>query len=92
MSLLQTRPIDRPVLTDVTGRPIRVVIAEHRVSVDTIEAVREEVAAYPAATGPRTLFRVLAGGTRLRLVHEHRADRWTVDTVRAEPAPLASAA
>ena len=92
MSLLHNRQADRPVVTDSTGRPIQVMVEDEPLAVDAIESVREEVAAYPVATGPRTLFVVRAAGARLRLVHEHRARRWTVDILRSDRPTLASAA
>jgi hypothetical protein len=35
---------------------------------------------------------VRTAGARLRLVHEHRARRWTVDVLRSDQSSLASAA
>ena len=92
MAVLQMRQDDRPVMTDASGRPVQVLGADGPMTVDVIEAVREEVAAYPVATGPRTLFTVRAAGTRLRLIHEHRDGRWTVDVMGTERRSLASAA
>ena len=36
-------------------------------------------AAFPAATGPRTIFEVSAGGAALALTFRHRSRRWTID-------------
>ena len=41
-------------------------------------AIREEVAAYPVITGPRTLFEVDTPRARLALTFQHRSRRWTV--------------
>jgi hypothetical protein len=92
MSLRHVRPTTDPVIADAAGRPREVVIGDRPVAIAVIEAVREELAAYPVASGPRTLFVVRAGGARLRLVHEHRARRWTVEAIDAEDATLATAA
>jgi hypothetical protein len=92
MSLLHIRPNADPVIADAAGRPREVVVGDRSVAVTAIEAVREEIAAYPVASGPRTLFVVRAGGARLRVVHEHRARRWTVESIEPEGAALASAA
>jgi hypothetical protein len=92
MSRSHLRSSHNAVVTDGSGRPIQVVVADHPVAVEAIETVREEIAAYPVATGPRTLFTVRAAGTRLRLVHEHAAGRWTVDVIGLGSPALASAA
>jgi hypothetical protein len=92
MSLRHVRPTTDPVIADAAGRPREVVIGERPVVIAAIEAVREEIAAYPVASGPRTLFVVRAGGARLRLVHEHHARRWTVEAIDPEGATLATAA
>jgi hypothetical protein len=92
MSLLQIRQDGGPVVADASGRPIQVFVADRPMAVDVIEVVREEVAAYPVATGPRTLFTVRASGSRLRLVHQHRDGQWTVDIMSSERPSLASAA
>ena len=41
-------------------------------------AIREEAAAYPVITGPRTLFEVETPRARLSLTFQHRSRRWTV--------------
>ena len=92
MSLLPIRPATDTVLADGAGRPRQVVIGERTVAITAIEAVREEVAAYPVATGPRTLFTVHAGGARLRLIHEHRPRRWTIEVVGSGGVALPTAA
>jgi hypothetical protein len=92
MSVLQIRQDGGPVVADASGRPIQVIVTDRPVAVDVIEAVREEVAAYPVATGPRTLFTVRVAGARVRLIHQHRDGRWTVDIMSSERPSLASAA
>jgi hypothetical protein len=92
MSLLPIRPAADPVIADDAGRPRRVVINDRPVAVTAIETVREEVAAYPVASGPRTLFTVRAGSARLRLIYEHCPRRWTVEVLGSGGSALAPAA
>ena len=44
-----------------------------------LSAIRDERSAYPAITGPRTLFEVETPGVRLALTYLHRSKRWTID-------------
>jgi hypothetical protein len=92
MSLINIRQHDRSVVADASGRPVQVVVEDEVRAVEAIESVREEVAAYPVGTGPRTLFVVRAAGVRLRLIHEHRDRRWTIELARSDRTRLASAA
>jgi hypothetical protein len=92
MSVLHPRYVERPVVADAGGRPVQVIVDDETLSVEAIESVREEVAAYPVTTGPRTLFVVRAAGARLRLIHEHQGRRWTVEVLRSERPSLAPAA
>ena len=48
-----------------------------------ISRVREEAAAYPALTGPRTSYEVVTRVARLRLAFRHRERRWVLE--RYEP-------
>src|SRR5258705_8090019 len=43
-----------------------------------LAVVREEAAAYPVISGPRTLFEVDTPRARLSLTFQHRSRRWTV--------------
>jgi hypothetical protein len=51
---------------------------DHRLPITRLAAVREEAAAYPVITGPRTLFEVETPNARLNLTYQHRSRRWTV--------------
>jgi hypothetical protein len=62
-----------------TGRPRTVRIGEDQEPVLAIERVREESAAYPLETGPRTFFVVRTPHRRFQLTFEHRSRRWRVD-------------
>jgi hypothetical protein len=42
-------------------------------------AVRDERSAYPAITGPRTVFEVDTPTLRVALTFQHRSRRWTID-------------
>jgi hypothetical protein len=66
------------------GRPKAVTLAHETLSVVSIERVRDELAAYPAAIGPRTCFDVETTGPRLRLAFRHRDRRWVLEG----PGPL----
>ena len=61
-----------------------------QIPVIAIERIREESAAYPVETGPRTLFVVRTPRTRLRLTFEHRSRRWSVESVESHGASLAA--
>jgi hypothetical protein len=43
-----------------------------------LASVREEAAAYPVITGPRTLFVVDTPQARVSLTYLHRSRRWTI--------------
>ena len=49
-----------------------------RLPITHLVAVREEAAAYPVITGPRTMFEVETPRARLALSYQHRSKRWTV--------------
>ena len=54
-------------------------------TVTRLAAVREEAAAYPVITGPRTLFEVETEIARLSLTYHHRSHRWTVTGLDEAP-------
>jgi hypothetical protein len=60
------------------GRPREVTWGDTRLPVTRLSVVREEAAAYPVITGPRTLFEVETPRARLSLTFHHRSRRWTV--------------
>lgn len=64
-----------------SGRPTAVRIGSAAVAVSAIDAVRDETQAYPADSGPRTVFRVRADGRRYRLVHRHQTRDWSVEPI-----------
>jgi len=75
MAFIRVEPVAVHVRTDwFDGRPKEVTWHDERLTVTRLVAVREEAAAYPAITGPRTLFEV----ERLSLTYQHRSRRWMV--------------
>ena len=77
---------------DSAGRPQEIRAGGERLPVTALEAVRDETAAYPAESGPRTVFVVRARERRYRLVHLSRDRRWTIEEIRGGGQPLSTAA
>ena len=61
-----------------TGRPGERRGGASRLPITSLAVVREEAAAYPVITGPRTMFEVETPRARLALAYQHRSKRWTV--------------
>jgi hypothetical protein len=61
------------------GRPTAVDLGSERLPVVSVARIRHEDSAYPAATGPRTLFEVETPKVRLALSFAHRTRRWTLE-------------
>jgi len=79
MAFVRVEPVQVQVRTDwFTGRPREIAWGDERLKVTRLAAVRDEAAAYPVITGPRTLFEVDTPQARLSLVYLHRSRRWTV--------------
>ena len=79
MAFIRVEPVAVQVRTDwFDGRPREVTLGDQRLTVTRLVAVREEAAAYPVITGPRTLFEVETAEARLSLTYQHRSRRWTV--------------
>jgi len=79
MAFIRVEPVPVQVRTDwFDGRPREVTWGDERMTVTRLVAVREEAAAYPVITGPRTLFEVETARARLSLTYLHRSRRWTV--------------
>jgi hypothetical protein len=88
MALIRVEPTPVQVRTDwFDGRPTEVTWRDEKLPVTRVSAVRQEAAAYPAVTGPRTFFEVTTPRARLRLSYRHRSRRWTVEALE-EPQPL----
>jgi hypothetical protein len=80
MAMIRVAPVKVQVRTDwLSGIPREITWGEDRLPVTRLVAVRDERSAYPAITGPRTLFEVDTPGARLALTYLHRSKRWTID-------------
>lgn len=79
MAFTRVEPVQVHVRTDwFSGRPREITWGDERLPITHLDAVREEAAAYPVITGPRTLFEVQTPRVRLALTYLHRSRRWTV--------------
>ena len=79
MAFIRVEPVQVHVRTDwFTGRPREIMWGAERLEITMLAAVREEAAAYPVITGPRTLFEVDTPRARLALTFQHRSRRWTI--------------
>ena len=88
MAMIRISPVGVDVrcgLFDGVPRSIRMGV--ERVPVIRLARVRQERAAFPAATGPRTLFEVDTPEARLALAFEHRTRRWSVEGMDPEARP-----
>jgi hypothetical protein len=79
MAFIRVEPVPVHVRTDwFSGRPREITWGADRLPITHLAVVREEAAAYPVITGPRTLFEVQTPHARLALSYQHRSKRWTV--------------
>jgi len=80
MAMVRVAPVSVQVRTDwFRGLPREITWGEERIQVTRLVSVRDERSAYPAITGPRTLFEVDTATVRLALTFQHRSRRWTID-------------
>jgi hypothetical protein len=79
MAMIRVEPVEVHVRTGwFDGTPREITWGEERLPVTRLTAVREEAAAFPVITGPRTLFEVETPRARLALTFQHRSRRWTI--------------
>ena len=79
MAFTRVEPVEVHVRTDwFDGTPREIRWGDQRLPVVALAAVREEAAAYPVITGPRTLFVVDTPQARVSLTYLHRSRRWTI--------------
>ena len=79
MAFIRVEPTPVHVRTDwFSGRPREITLGADRLPITQLAVIREEAAAYPVITGPRTLFEVETPRARLALTYQHRSKRWTV--------------
>lgn len=82
MAMVRVTPLPVQVHCDwFDGRPRTVTFADATLPVVSIARVRREAAAYPSATGPRTLVEVVTPGARLALSFRHRERRWLIEGI-----------
>ena len=90
MAFTRLDPVEVRVRTDwFSGRPREITWGQERLPITQLAAIREEAAAYPVITGPRTLFEVETPRARLALTFQHRSRRWTVTALDEERARAA---
>ena len=86
MAFIRVNPVEVRVRTDwFSGRPREVTLGADRLPITRLAVIREEAAAYPVITGPRTLFEVETPRARLALTYQHRSKRWTVTALDEAP-------
>jgi hypothetical protein len=85
MAMIRVEPVEVHVRTDwFDGTPREITWGDERLLVTRLNGVREEAAAYPVITGPRTLFDVETARARLALTFQHRSRRWTITALDDE--------
>jgi hypothetical protein len=85
MAMIRVEPVQVRVRTGwFDGSPREITWGHERLPVTRLTAVREEAAAYPVITGPRTLFEVETPRARLALTYQHRSRRWTITALDEE--------
>lgn len=88
----QPHPVALVSVDGASGRPREIRAEGERRAVTSLDAIRDETAAYPPETGPRRVFLVRSHERRYRLVHLLRDGRWTVEELRGGEGTFSSAA
>jgi hypothetical protein len=87
MAMVRVEPVEVRVRADwFDGRPREITLDGRRLRVLEVLGVRNESAAFPVVTGPRTLFEVETAGARMKLAFRHRSRKWTLEQVDLERA------
>lgn len=82
MAMIRVEPTTVQVRTDwFNGRPREVTWQDETLPITRVSAVRQESAAYPVVTGPRTVFEVTTPRAKLALSYRHRSRRWTIEAM-----------
>src|SRR3954454_1512940 len=72
MAMIRVQPVEVHVRTGwFDGSPREITWGDQRLPVTRLAAVREEAAAYPVITGPRTMFEVETRRARFALTYQH---------------------
>ena len=86
MAMVRVAPVQVQVRTNrFNGLPREITWGEDRIRVTRLVAMRDERSAYPAITGPRTVYEVDTPTLRLALTFAHRSRRWTIDALDGLP-------
>jgi hypothetical protein len=86
MAMVRVAPVHVQVRTSrFSGMPTEITWGDDRLRVTRLVAMRDERRAYPAITGPRTVFEVDTPTLRLALTFAHRSRRWTIDALDGLP-------
>lgn len=86
MAMVRVAPVSIQVRTDwFDGRPREITWGTERIPVTRLVAVRDERSAYPAITGPRTVFEVDTPSMRLAISFQHRSRRWAIEGLDGVP-------
>ena len=82
MALTKITPTEARVRWDRRqARPSTVHVAGRQLTVTSLDAIRDETAAYPADRGPRITYLVETDGGHASLVFDGRRRRWFVDAL-----------
>jgi hypothetical protein len=93
MAMLSVAPTAIRVRCDwFDGRPLAVRMGPDDLPVLAIRRVRQESAAYPRLTGPRTWFDIETRAASMRLVYRHRDRRWFIEGLDPDSRNLSHAA
>ena len=85
MAMIRVQPVEVHVRTSwFDGSPREITWGDERLPVTRLASVREEAAAYPVITGPRTMFEVETARARFALTYQHRSRRWTITALDEE--------
>jgi hypothetical protein len=85
MAMIRVEPVEVHVRTGwFDGSPREITWGDERLPITRLAAVREEAAAYPVITGPRTMFEVETARARFALTYQHRSRRWTITALDEE--------
>ena len=80
MAMIRVEPVEVRVRADwFDGRPREITLNGRKLRVLEVLGVRDESAAFPVVTGPRTLFEVETADAVLQLSFRHRSRRWTIE-------------
>jgi hypothetical protein len=85
MAMIRVEPVEVHVRTGwFDGSPREITWGAEVLPITRLAAVREEAAAYPVITGPRTMFEVETTRARFALTYQHRSRRWTITALDEE--------